>query len=157
MKKSNKLSKILWFLPAVLLTFGAVHLVAQVQGEMAWAEDDISLGAMPDPQKAEPADDVIRDYYHTGEVKSVFRMKEGVKSGSAFHFYLSGDLRKVETFDQGMRQGSFATFYDGGGLHTKGAMSLGRIHGEVRYFLPDRSLKYVEYFENGSSVGRQYH
>lgn len=160
MKVSRKTHKAFLFLPAVLMLFGAVWLVAKVQGEMALRSDPVPLSLGAEKAAAHrPAAvcRVRREYHPGGGVKSVFRMSDGRRHGKAFHFYPGGDLRKVEAYDHGVRCGSFATFYDGGGLRSKGVMHGGRLHGEVTFFAPDRTVTYVEFFENGMSVGRRYH
>jgi len=159
MKTKPTASKMVWALPALLLVICAVFLVSKVRGEIAPATNvDLDMFTQPrDQEDPEPRPEIVREYYESGDVKSVFRLRDGRRTGKAFHFYMTGDLRKVETWRDDVLHGTFATFHPGGGIASHGSMIEGRVHGAVDFFKEDRSLKYVEFYEEGICSGRQYH
>ena len=159
MKTQQTASKLAWALPALLLVICAVFLVSQVRGEIA-PKTELNLEVFSQLQTEEevPSEpEIVREYYENGQVKSIFRLLDGRRTGKAYHFYMSGDLRKVETWENDVLHGTFATFHNGGGIASHGTIIEGRVHGAVNFFKVDRSLKYVEFYEEGISSGRQYH
>ncbi len=154
----KKLSRIMCLVPALAVAAAAAHLVSVVEGETSGANavpQAVLAPEKPACQAAAPAD-IVREYYDTGEVKSVFRIKNGLRNGPAYHFFRDGDLKGAENWIGDVRDGRFAMFFDGGGLRCMGVMKADKLDGRVCYFTADRTLKFIETYENGASVGREY-
>jgi hypothetical protein len=159
MKNRKNFWKSLWLLPLIVVVFGGIHALSQVQGETA---DESVLPAELSPDPADAGDEAgetafVREYHRSGHARSVFSTQGGRRHGLSLHFYESGNVWKTEMYCRGEKSGPFAVFYDGGGLKCHGNMADSRPHGQVTHYKPDRTVNYDEVFENGVSVGRHYH
>ena len=144
--------------PALVVAAAAVHLVSVVQGETSEANSAPQAVIAPEkPACQESArTEIVREYYDSGEVRSVYRIQNGLRNGPAFHFFRDGNLKGTENWAGNVREGKFAMFFDGGGLRCLGLMKADKLDGRVCYFTSERTLKFIEMYENGASVGREY-
>jgi antitoxin component YwqK of YwqJK toxin-antitoxin module len=151
MKMKKTFYETLWVLPVVLVVFGVIHLASQCEGE-----ENLALARAPLKVEAKeaPEPDIEREYYETGEVRSIYRYIEGRKTGPAYHFYRSGNLWKREYYRDDVLNGQFAMLYDGGGLKCLGTMKEGVPEGEITHFNRDRTVQIVELFSEGILINR---
>ncbi len=160
MKIQSRFSRFLIMVPAAAVIMGTVHLVSRVEGEIPLDPEKLAIIQQEPASAWETVDcsqcDIVREYYDSGEVRCVYRLKNTLKNGPAYHFYKNGELKQVENWKNDMKDGKFAAFYDGGGLRCSGTMIADKLEGKVCYFAPDRTIKFIESYENGASVGREY-
>jgi antitoxin component YwqK of YwqJK toxin-antitoxin module len=101
------------------------------------------------------ADEIRREYYPDGSIKSEQPLKDGKPEGAAKAYYENGMLQSVVTFKNGREQGPMKVFSDNGTLIVEAFSD----NGTVKTFYPSGKLESIQEHRLGKKerVSRRYY
>ena len=91
---------------------------------------------------------VKKEYYETGELKSVKEMKGEVADGKLTKYYKSGKVKEESFWSNGKANGRYVYYYENGNVDIDGFMLNDSLNGEVKYYYESGELMEVSHIKN---------
>ena len=101
-------------------------------------------------------DNIKKDYWENGNLKSEQRYEDGKLDGLSRHWYENGNLMEESWYKAGVMDGEFTRWYDNGQVFQEGQYVDGMMDGSWMIFYGDGNLAAQASFDKGTGVQTSY-
>jgi antitoxin component YwqK of YwqJK toxin-antitoxin module len=95
---------------------------------------------------------VKKDYYESGVLKSVIRMKRDKRDSLCVDYYEDGTVHLEVFYKDGKRDGIYRWYYPDGKLYQERNYKNNELHGEFKEFKKSGDIKFTKEYFFGSEL-----